>query len=291
MKKIVFIVLLISFNNLFSQIYAIPGATEQPAWVFPLWITDGLGEIDTIYIAYDDEAINFGIPSADTVFGEEFRPIDIDSFNVFWDDVISEQAYKVIVINDITTPIILSFLNARLPIKITWDNNLFYSMDLPFPDNFPLPNGWGLVHCGFNNFEGCPPELESAMVITDSPDYDIWNNFATDSLNFSSDVYEYFENYLDFQILPYGDVHNWGNVISTDYNIKINPSITQDYINIISNGRKQICIYNLSGNLIKVFNSLNEGKATINISDLNAGFYILTIMSVNYVYNTKIFKL
>ncbi len=202
-----------------------------------------------------------------------------------------DKALKVVVFKTITTPNIISFLNARLPLKITWDNNLFYSNDLPFSDNFPLPNAWGLVHCGFNDFDGCPPTLEGAIVITDVPDFDFWNDFATDSIWFNSDAYEFFLNYLDFQILPYSDVHGWGFINSNSPSIAVNPNITHSLININSCCSQNVFISNLAGNIVKTFYNINPGFFTINISDLPPGFYILNISNDNTNLNTKILKL
>ncbi|MBK8344096.1 MAG: hypothetical protein IPL12_12780 [Bacteroidetes bacterium] len=149
MKPPLLIFLIVVFTlTSFTQIYTIPDAEQQPAWVFPLWFEDGTGARDTIYFAYDEYAIDFGIPSADVVFGEDLLPLNLDTFNVFWDEIIIGKAHKVVVFKTITAPIIISFLNAHLPLKITWDNNLFYSNMLPFANNFPLPNAWGRFIAG-----------------------------------------------------------------------------------------------------------------------------------------------
>ncbi|MBK6730753.1 MAG: hypothetical protein IPG60_07235 [Bacteroidetes bacterium] len=67
-----------------AQTYTIPGATEQPAWVFPLWFEDGTGAKDTLYLGYDSEGQDYGYPQSDTVFAEYFNLIDTTKFNVYW---------------------------------------------------------------------------------------------------------------------------------------------------------------------------------------------------------------
>ncbi|MBL0340617.1 MAG: hypothetical protein IPP71_06685 [Bacteroidetes bacterium] len=37
----------------FSQTYLIPGALQQPSWVFPIFIEDAIGQKDTVFIGYD----------------------------------------------------------------------------------------------------------------------------------------------------------------------------------------------------------------------------------------------
>ncbi|MFN0276654.1 MAG: hypothetical protein ACKVPJ_12985 [Chitinophagales bacterium] len=73
-KHLLLGLLLIKILSLNAQTYTIPGATEQPAWVFPLWFEDALGNKDTLYFGYDPEAVDFGIPSSDTIFVLGWRP-------------------------------------------------------------------------------------------------------------------------------------------------------------------------------------------------------------------------
>ncbi len=82
MKNILLIILIAVTANLFSQTYTIPGATEQPAWVFPLWFEDALGNKDTLYFGYDPYAIDFVWPQSDSVFAETFLTIDTSNFNL-----------------------------------------------------------------------------------------------------------------------------------------------------------------------------------------------------------------
>lgn len=51
-----------------AQTYTVPGAQQQPAWVFPLWFEDGSGAKDTLYFCYDANAKS--VLPYDTIFGE-----------------------------------------------------------------------------------------------------------------------------------------------------------------------------------------------------------------------------
>lgn len=272
-----------------AQIYEIPNADEQPAWVFPLWFEDANGTKDSIYIAYDEEAVDYGI-STDVVFGEDLQEIDTDTFNVTWGFLIGDEGLKVLVWKTITNPEIITFINAKLPLKITWDNNLFYSTELPFSNNFPLPTMWGSVHCGENYFEGCQETLEGVIIITDTPDYDYWSDFATDSLWFNSEEYTYFANYLDFKLLQYGEVQ-WGEVKPNIPSVEVVPSITNSFVNVHAGPMLSISLVDLSGNLVKIIDLNNSTDCTISIADLLPGLYFLIINGHSFSYSTKIIKL
>jgi len=66
--------------------YQIPGAQQQPAWVFPMYFEDGFGYRDTVYLGYDADARGetydptFNpIYNPDTIFGEVYHLIEQDS--------------------------------------------------------------------------------------------------------------------------------------------------------------------------------------------------------------------
>ena len=68
--------------TLFAQPYTIPGAIQQPAWVFPLFFEAGDGQKDTLYFCYDPTADDNGTGGHDTIFGEKWIKIDTSKFNV-----------------------------------------------------------------------------------------------------------------------------------------------------------------------------------------------------------------
>ncbi|MBK9454791.1 MAG: T9SS type A sorting domain-containing protein [Bacteroidetes bacterium] len=276
----------------FSQVYEIPMADEQPAWVFPIWFEDANGSKDTLYFAYDADALDFGIPSSDVVFGEDFFEINPDSFNAVWDDIVSDEAYKVVVFKTISTPIIISFINAQLPLKVTWDNNLFYAENLPTPNNFPLPNAWGLIHCALVGFEGCQILDEDAIVLTDTPNYDVWGTFATDSLWFNSADYDYFVNYLDFEILEYGYAHGWMTLEhSIVKNENFSPNPTTDYIKLNSDYYigGTILIFDLAGNAIVQYANITSN--VVAVDNLPNGIYFLNYSNDRINLTQKFVKL
>lgn len=276
----------------FSQIYEIPNAEEQPAWVFPLWFEDATGARDTLFFGYDPNAENFGYPQSDTIFGEKLIPSDTSKFMAYWEQGLTiDEIFKVVIWKDFY-PSTIFFKKAKLPLKVTWDNNLFYSENLPFPNNSPLPNAWGLVHCALVGFEGCQIIEEDAIVITDTPDYDVWGTFITDSLWFDSGEYEYFANYLDFEVLEYGYAHGWmviENEINKYSNLSPNPSSEYINLNLESYFGGSILILDFSGKIIQKYSDITSN--VIDIRDLPTGIYFLSFNKDNIQLTQKFIKL
>ncbi len=152
MKTITFFLIFSLFFIKVNAQYTIPGATQQPAWVFPLWFENAFGEKDTVYIGYDANA-NSPIQN-DTVFGEKLIKIDTSKFNMeFCGSLFPDSLYKTKVSYDFNPALscgdgsfeIYGASNAWLPLKMSWDVNLFRSDSLPFPDQDPAPRAQGLV--------------------------------------------------------------------------------------------------------------------------------------------------
>jgi len=150
MKKYIFVVFLLICKISFCQ-YIIPNASQQPKWCFPLFIEEGSGKKDTVYLAYDPNAHPlFGYGELDTLFGEKPLTLDTTKFNSYLEHPhslyysIYDTLYKVKaeVSSDFYFPCI-TVINGVFPVKIKWDLHQFYSDSLPFPSKYPLPNGQG----------------------------------------------------------------------------------------------------------------------------------------------------
>lgn len=151
-----FFIFIFSFFNSFSQ-YTIPWATQQPAWVFPIWFEDGNGQKDTVYIGYDTNASIYEWGGIDTIFGEKLVGIDTSKFNVSlcidWfscsglcDSVIKSTVSNFTYLAQCgNAGAAFLFINGELPLKISWDVTLFRSDSLPFPDQSPAPGAQGRI--------------------------------------------------------------------------------------------------------------------------------------------------
>ncbi len=151
-------------RQFYAQKYTIPWAQQQPAWVFPLWFEDGTGQKDTVYLSYDPNAEDWGIGTSDTIYGENYAPVDTSRFNVSWYTGSGPDNEVVALIRqDLNLGQTLAFYKGYLPLKISWDVSLFRSDTLPLPDQSPAPRAQGdLFHNGHSinpgpGLSSCPP--------------------------------------------------------------------------------------------------------------------------------------
>ena len=142
-KKSLLIICFILVNKhcLIGQTYPIPGAIQQPAWVFPLFFEDAIGQKDTIYLGYDG-GITLSYHCYDeSLFNEQF---------IFWDTSLFSSAACITSLgNDsITSVDVSSFTNkifgiyvfkAHYPLTIRFDTSVLNADSLPLPDQSPLP--------------------------------------------------------------------------------------------------------------------------------------------------------
>ena len=144
------LVLTLINTTVFSQTYNIPFAEKQPAWVFPLWFTNGDGQKDTFYLAYDLEASS---ATEDSLFGEYPSSSDESLFYVETD-----FKWKVIATDKLTYAIGISISNIVYPFTIAYDSKVLYSDSLPGPSSSLVPKVWS--------------SLEGSGVIEDCPNFD-----------------------------------------------------------------------------------------------------------------------
>ena len=164
---IIFLIVICGINSIVNSqtIYSIPWAQTQPKFVFPIYFEEGNGHKDTLYLGYDSLANGYSIngnPNQDTIFGVKKVPIDTSKFYVTWSTTLFETSnrlkdsvYKAnvsnISSNHFPNSQSIIFNNGNLPLKISWDKNLFYSDSLPFANSSPAPNAEGRFVINFNN--------------------------------------------------------------------------------------------------------------------------------------------
>ena len=147
--------LIIFFCALFSagsgETYSIPWATQQPAWVFPLWFEDGSRQKDTVYLGYDPSA-NRMFGASDTVFGEYWHSTPDSAFFVLLNSKNTEDSISKVHISNwpaannhhLYTEIHVR--NAIWPLKIEWDVELLNADTLPVSDTL-IPKIFVEFHC------------------------------------------------------------------------------------------------------------------------------------------------
>ncbi|MBK8486230.1 MAG: T9SS type A sorting domain-containing protein [Bacteroidetes bacterium] len=290
-------ILLFTLEILHAQTYTIPGATEQPAWVFPLWFEDGTGAKDTLYLGYDSEGQDYGYPQSDTVFAEYFNLIDTTKFNVYWSSIYFDSLIlKNIIWQHLEFYTYISFYKAEYPIKISWDNNLFYSEALPYPFNEDLPRAWGLFYCHDNSpeYPNCFPLGELPLLFTDTiigPPYlfEIWRK---DSMIFNGPDNTYLLDYADFAVFPYNSFD--GTAIEeqdiTSITVGPNPFINEIQIKSFDQ-LENLTIYSITGQQIFFKNDIKGNSIQLYLGFLPRGqIYFLKVNTSNSTYPIKLIK-
>lgn len=289
MKQILLFLLILNSIFSFSQTYTIPGATEQPAWVFPLWFEDGAGNKDTLYFGYDPDAQDFGWPQSDSVFGEELISIDTAIFNSLWvSGFMLPEALKVVVWKNLVNSAVISFYKTFYPpLILRWDKNLFYSDVLPFPENGSAPNAWGeIVTEGNMTPSGC--SFEYPFIMTDTSEETGLACYHADSMVFENGEL----SGLQFTVNAWRP--NWSSM--NDLNLKHkavtilqNPtSGTSIVFNSGMEGNYEVKLLTLSGDLIEQKTFIGSGYKNFPIQENLNGLYVFQVIKNNFFQSFKI---
>ena len=282
------IYLLIPLNSL-AQPYLIPGATEQPDWVFPLWFEDGSGAKDTIYFAYDSDGQDFGWPQSDTVFGEKLIQIDTSKFNAYWESgFLLPNALKVLVWGNIEFGSGISFVNTYYPpLIVRWDPDLFYDEIIPYPNLDPLPDA-----CGeFTTFGDMSPAGCSYMypiIITDTTQGGGLVCYFSDSIVYTTGSV----SGLSFRIIPWEpnflSIENYNNQINS-IQIYPNPVINNLFLSNRNNDEYRYQLFNAAGGIL--LTGFANTSINLDFTNYSPGIYNINIISNNLLTTHKIIKL
>ncbi len=299
MKKIFLFVLIIHFisNNSTAQVYQIPGALTQPIWVFPIYLEEGTGQRDTLYIGYDPLASSTSFEVQDTIFGVKKMPIDTTKFYALWGEYwcgtttclegIKVNVTSISFNNAFPQAIHFTCNKGVLPLKISWDKQLFYSDSLPYPSHTPGPQGQGRFYFDFShgsireNFQQIS-SVDGEILICDS------NCFAMDSVV----VYNVFgipAPVNNGSLFLY--IQEWTNGwVGLNQPFDMNPKINIEYIN---------GTFQLNNNVepinIEIFDMLGRSVSKkylrtfekLNFEMRNQGMFLLHIYNDSYYHTYK----
>ncbi len=263
----------------FSQTYLIPGAIQQPAWVFPIFIEDAIGQKDTAYIGYDGTYGEIFTCYDEGVFNEKKYKFDsipgaFDTFVCPAFDSITNIDINYFQAKDYT----LYVIYANYPLKLSWDSSVLYEDSLPFPSVSGLPKAevvlnWMLIPNQPNN----PICYFSPVLITDTcynsftccqPDSMIFNDFLNQGIPISSSFNFTFRPWTGFVV----DNPEINNIALDIFPNPINPN---SQLNIQSKTKVvSASISNISGSLIQ---SLEIKDDKIQIPSINSGIYFLLL--------------
>lgn len=280
----------------FSQ-YTIPNATQQPAWVFPIFFEDGNGDKDTVYFCYDPTADNL-YPSADTIFGEKLIGKDTAAFWVGIGALLGGVNYdttRQVYVNNMPIGSGLYFNKGKYPLKIKWDGSLFYSNTLPYPDLNPKPRTRITIYCS-DYFNNCPWDYPITMTAY-APDTVPGNPFfkpIKDSVVFyGNDLYTIEETLGAFSMeLKAYDAPDDAGTQSLNANIMtVFPNPVSDKITLTGFlEATQYKIYDYLGQEICA-GSIPNSNEQIDVSLLQSGAFLLKILLQNDVYYLNFLKL
>jgi hypothetical protein len=280
MKKIFcihLIALLMCTTATSAQTYTVPWAQQQPAWVFPLWFEDGSGARDTLYFCYESHAI-YGLP-LDTLFGEKKIPIDTSVFNSFFAcsfSFVDLLCFKTFVTDTESLGQPVCVWHAFLPLKITWDSNLFYSDSLPYPEQDPAPRAKGGFY--FDIPMVClDPGIDcfGTILMTDT----IVNAscYATDSIVLGGNGFSTFW----FGISPW-DGLEWPSGIEaaeTQIEWQVYPTLINTSVQVKNNGpsRSVYRVYDVWGRVVREGTISAFDQIIVDTQDWRRGLLILII--------------
>ena len=296
MKKIIVVILFSFFSfEVEAQTYPIPGATQQPAWVFPFFIEDAHGNKDTVYIGYDSQSSQCFCPGDDSVFGERWFELGVDNFHGFTYESISiDSGVKVNILPDLGPNdfyFLIGAWNAYYPIKFSWDVSLLRSDSIPFPDQDPLPRaqinlewylGANTLHtatCGSN-----------PIVITDTAQASCFCQYR-DSIviyNFFNDTSRVYMNVL-IQVTQWSGMNLVGvKEINKPNKTNIYPIPANDYLTVNNFQSKfRYEIIDSKAFIIKSGN-VSTSDAKIFVADIPSGFYIIRLYYTDTTTNIKV---
>jgi len=156
-----------NWDSVYADYFTKYALVDTPSWLFPICFKDGTGARDTIYFGFDSTS-TFNL---DTNFGELYSTIDTAIFNVdLGGGFFGDSALKLLVYPTMSLGFNITFLNGRMPVTMYWDDSLFYSDGLPFPDLSPLPRARGQLWCDDfdQKYWNCPTGVPIEM--TNNPD-------------------------------------------------------------------------------------------------------------------------
>ncbi|MDQ3192084.1 MAG: T9SS type A sorting domain-containing protein [Bacteroidota bacterium] len=283
------------------------GATKQPAWAFPIWIEDGSGQKDSLYVGYDPSSSNqFGgfywsnPPSnegaADTIFGEYWLTKPSSGFFTSigsWNDSIS----KINITPEFASLNIILY-NAIWPITIKYDVGLFYADTLPFTDTIK-PEGYAEFHCidswpdsDFNCFTQGP-----TYYLTDSTHNYFGSNWKVMPISFvlTGDNATTSPNGMGIEIM-FKDFYSLLNQVSikeiTDenfFNLFPNPAKDVIIVEVVPEDSFNITILDYSGRTVLVKNNL-QNKSSVPIFILDSGIYFVKVSTSKHTNIIKLIK-
>lgn len=271
-----------------AQTYPIPGAQQQPKWVFPFFMEDAHGRRDTVYLGYDTSATQASA-WGDPQFGETWFAIDTNQFQglTYYN---LDSAINVDIRRTLSYPFSLSAINAYFPVKISWLVTLLHSDSIPYPDQNPLPRAQINVEWFLGPQEISPPTCGSNPFVISDTVLSTCPCQHKDSVvvyNLFGDTSKLFLDLILF-IDPWSGTNLVGlSEYNSAKNISIYPVPANDFLLINASIGDFYEILTLSGTILRkgIIKSFDNKIIT---SDIPSGFYLVKIYDDKKIINRKI---
>ncbi len=298
MRKIVLIFFLLSIASAsHSQtIYSIPWATTQPAWVFPIYAEDGNGQKDTLYLGFDNAASSYSYDIQDSLYGVKRIDLDTTKFFGIWDNASCAngcKGYKANVTSTIPgadyfpSQYFFGFFKGILPLKISWDPQLFYSDSLPFPSQSPRGQG----RFSYDYFIDCNIRENFIQIILPPGDQIL----LCDSYCHARDsvvIYNYLGNpgnvdggIINLYVQPWSNgMMSINHLSQEEEEFKIVNNYNTDCIFINGNSDVTLFVQNLLGQFILTKNISRNTNNVLNFP--TDGFYLISILNKKKIVKT-----
>lgn len=139
----------------------IPTATQQPMWVFPIYVEDAIGQKDTVYFGYDPDATSSSL-NTDKQFGEFHLGKDT-ALQAYMRRCFCWPGVDSIIKIDIRDTALMNQYNyfsitvtgVYPPIKLKWNPLYLYSDSINYPNQSPAPRAQ--IEIFTNYFYNIPP--------------------------------------------------------------------------------------------------------------------------------------
>lgn len=299
MRTILLFITFISITEVAQSQYTIPYASQQPSWVFPIWIENGDGQRDTIYIGYDSTASWQGWLPQDSIFGAKSIVIDSSKFNAcFRYSMYADTALKVIVCSLNSNNLFpessvgqVSFIHAIYPLKFSWDVSLLKSDSLPFTSQTLAPPAQAEIYFEMGTYGGAYTNdsllcsTSNTLLISDTIQPTFNYCYAEDSVRFQ-DMFNTpgaEPGYIIIVIKTWmGEVLNLATKdLLTDFIIFPNPFSSEFYITLpekIERGEIYLRLFNSIGELVCEIKPSHNIDNTITLYGLvQSGLYFLEV--------------
>ena len=285
--------ILIRFDCVIGQTYPIPGAIQQPAWVFPVFIEDAIGQKDTLYFGYDGTNATQYHCWDDSLFNESLNYIDLmDTIPMqpFICYFAPDSMSQVDVNNfSLSQTYIIYFNAAYYPVKFKWDKQLLYHDSIPFPDQSPLPKAEILVDWfyfpnspdSFNCFSGPILITDTCSIACCKSDSMIFNSSTGLTGPYGTQFTFTFRSWTG-QIVGINELEEK----KTEF-IFPNPASNFEKVTINSSEMYSYGILkSIDGKIIETYEIINN---QLSLKSYSAGIYFLDVW--DGISNSKVFKI